>query len=456
MKKLIKAIKIQLSQADDIFKPAPPEEVVQRRDEWRSRGLEMLKEKGIQRSDGRYDFQCDVSLNDYGFTEIPKNFFGTVAGYFWCDGMKLTTLEGCPEHIGGDFDCSDNGTLMSLEGCPKEVGKNWYSYYNDKTVFTKNNISKVCKVAKTIFTSNSPYGEGSTKYGQADDIFKPASPDEVNERGKEYNKILIENLKKKGTRRSDGKYDFYNADIEALGLNGELPHNFFGDIRGFFWCDSNKLTSLEGCPESIGGSFSCCHNNLSSLEGCPKYVGGNFFCYSNEREFTEEEVRSVCEVHGQVHISIRESDRSYRDTKAQADDIFKPATEEEAAQRKEEYKGKFFDELKKKGTLRPDGKYDFEYVTLYGELLTELPQNFFGNIRRDFDCSGNNLISLKGCPEYVGGYFDCHGNQLESLEGCPKEVGDFYCRGNAKGFTREDITKYCKVRNFVTYDYWDM
>lgn len=46
----------------------------------------------------------------------------------------------------------------------------------------------------------------------------------------------------------------------------------------------------------------------------------------------------------------------------------------------------------------------------------------------DFNCSGNNLTSLIGCPEIVYGNFDCSENKLTSLKGSPNEVyGDFSC-----------------------------
>lgn len=37
----------------------------------------------------------------------------------------LTSLEGCPEEIMGDFDISDNKNLMSLKGSPKKIGGNF-------------------------------------------------------------------------------------------------------------------------------------------------------------------------------------------------------------------------------------------------------------------------------------------------------------------------------------------
>ena len=49
----------------------------------------------------------------------------------------------------------------------------------------------------------------------------------------------------------------------------------------------------------------------------------------------------------------------------------------------------------------------------------------------DFICSYNQLTSLKGCPDKIGKGFYCYDNKLTSLEGCPKEVGgDFYCSIN--------------------------
>ena len=62
--------------------------------------------------------------------------------------------------------------------------------------------------------------------------------------------------------------------------------------------------------------------------------------------------------------------------------------------------------------------------------LTSIPVQF-GYVSGYFDCGGNNLVSLAGCPSEVGGGFSCSGNQLTSLEGCPKEVrGIFYCSYN--------------------------
>ena len=67
-------------------------------------------------------------------------------------------------------------------------------------------------------------------------------------------------------------------------------------VEGSFDCSYNNLTSLEYAPEKVGGSFICSDNKLTSLKGCPKEVGGNFDCGANEKEFIDNEVKSLCKV----------------------------------------------------------------------------------------------------------------------------------------------------------------
>lgn len=60
--------------------------------------------------------------------------------------------------------------------------------------------------------------------------------------------------------------------------------------------------------------------------------------------------------------------------------------------------------------------------------LKELPF-IFGEVEGNFNCFSCGLESLKGSPSVVKGSFDCGFNsKLLSLEGCPKFVGgNFYC-----------------------------
>ena len=97
----------------------------------------------------------------------------------------------------------------------------------------------------------------------------------------------------------DGGVDLANRDFE------KLPYKF-GKVTGFFTLMNNKnLTSLKNCPDYVGNYFSCSDcTKLDSLEGCPIEVWSNFFCNffckDYERKFTEEEVRSLCKVKGNV------------------------------------------------------------------------------------------------------------------------------------------------------------
>lgn len=62
--------------------------------------------------------------------------------------------------------------------------------------------------------------------------------------------------------------------------------------------------------------------------------------------------------------------------------------------------------------------------------LEYLPLNF-NHVIGFFNCTNNNLISLKGAPKKVGGCFDCSNNKLKSLEYSPIEIGyDLSCMSN--------------------------
>ncbi len=71
------------------------------------------------------------------------------------------------------------------------------------------------------------------------------------------------------------------------------------------------------------------------------------------------------------------------------------------------------------------GDFICDYNTL--TILQGAPQEVGG----DFSCSCNQLTSLVGTPKEIGGTFYCGYNQLTTLEGAPRKVGgNFYCSGN--------------------------
>ena len=70
--------------------------------------------------DGLYNVEGSVTLIE-DVDKLPCNF-GIVTDYFYCSHNNLTSLEGCPTHVGGIFYCTNNNKLTSLKGCPTHVG----------------------------------------------------------------------------------------------------------------------------------------------------------------------------------------------------------------------------------------------------------------------------------------------------------------------------------------------
>jgi hypothetical protein len=116
---------------------------------------------------------------------------------------------------------------------------------------------------------------------------------------------------------SGGSIELSNMDLT------ELPCIFPEKWYGSFWCDGNKLTTLEGAPKIVHGRFVCYNNELITLEGAPKEVGGDFDCSHNElttlekapkivhdtfdcshnrTRFTKPYVESMSNVNGQIFV----------------------------------------------------------------------------------------------------------------------------------------------------------
>ena len=56
--------------------------------------------------------------------------------------------------------------------------------------------------------------------------------------------------------------------------------------------------------------------------------------------------------------------------------------------------------------------------------LKELPDLSAVTVTGDFICRANQLTSLQGAPQSVGGYFDCrHNRRLTSVVGAPQKIG---------------------------------
>jgi hypothetical protein len=199
---------------------------------------EICKKFGIENwsiRDGLVDVDGNVDLWHIGLTKLPLKF-GRVSGFFNCSDNKLTTLEGAPKEVGGNFNCSNNNNLTSLEGAPKEVGGD-FSCYNNNLTSLEGAPKEVgvyfdCSMNKLSSLEGAPEKVGGNFHCSLNDL------------------TSLEGAPKK--------------------------------VGGYFDCRNNKLTSLEGAPKEVGGYFSCWNNELTSLEGGPKEVSGNFSCRDNK------------------------------------------------------------------------------------------------------------------------------------------------------------------------------
>ena len=82
-------------------------------------------------------------------------------------------------------------------------------------------------------------------------------------------------LHEDGTVSVRGTVDIAGMDLAAIPFK-------FRKITGSFFCNANKLKSLDGCPEFIGDDFNCSYNDLTSLLGGPKVVKGSYLAINNK------------------------------------------------------------------------------------------------------------------------------------------------------------------------------
>ena len=140
-----------------------------------------------------------------------------------------------------------------------------------------------------------------------DDVFAPASKEEVADRKLRYGEIIVKEIldNDKKTRLEDGSWSIDgDLNIQNCGLNNlkNLKSLNISKVTGSFYCYHNQLTSLEGAPKEVGRDFCCGDNKLTSLEGCPKEVRGDFSCSKNIKKFTEKEVKSICRVKSEILV----------------------------------------------------------------------------------------------------------------------------------------------------------
>ena len=82
-------------------------------------------------NNGLVDVDASVNLSSRKLTKLPLQF-GKVTGNFFCNDNQLTTLEGGPKEVGGDFYCVNNPLpkeIYTYQKYIKEIIK-WQDEYN--------------------------------------------------------------------------------------------------------------------------------------------------------------------------------------------------------------------------------------------------------------------------------------------------------------------------------------
>lgn len=184
-----------------------------------------------------------------------------------------------------------------------------------------------------------------------------------------------------------------------------LPVNF-REVSGTFFWSHTILETLQGCPYYVGEDFDCSYNKLQSLEGGPMYVGGKMNCSYNQ----------LTDLVG-----------------APQNKMYAFSCQNNLLQ---SLKG-----------APPEVEVSFncgnnQLTTLVGgplavgkdlDCTVNWLTNFEGlpTITDNLLATDNRLVSLQGLPTQLDGVLFVGFNQLTSLEGAPEYVGgNFDCRNN--------------------------
>lgn len=313
----------------------------------------------------------NVNLNNklHGRTLPVK--FKLVDGYFDISDNELKSLEGCPEVVTRDFNCSKNKLESLFEG-PKEVGDFDCSLNNLKS------LSYAPKEVRGYFNCS-------------------------------FNQIT--NLK--GMPRTiKGYFNCSNNKISTL-KNG--PKN----VDLYFDCSNNLLDKLVGGPNSVGRDYICNGNNLVDLDFVADEIGWDLIT----------DVRL-----NHVEHAFNEDDNTFKYKGSEAiSHIYKPIVALTNADDIRRWLHK--NNIKDFTILKDNSVNVHQDVKLSDKLvnLIKLPLKF-NEVDGDFDISDNELTSLEGCPSKVKGSFLAYKNEISSLKGCPKEVdGSFIVLQNNIG-----------------------
>jgi len=278
--------------------------------------------------DCEYKINPDLTIDVYGVIMMDNMNIGEFPEYiqfnkaddtFSLTNTKLHTLRGCPREVGTNFYC-DSNNLTSLEYAPEKIHGNLYMSRNNIPLdlllrqLKDIDLGGLCYSDLGVYDRNSHLTESFSR--DNDDKLKNIGVGKISLIKDWLEKYQVKNY----------LIDSDNLSISVFGdvyLNMKNTGNFpdyikFDIVSGYFACSANKLTSLKGCPKTVGGDFYCLNNKLitlkdgpinirrdfdcsfnflTSLEGCPK-IGGTLHCNGNDISIDEiERIKELNTVH---------------------------------------------------------------------------------------------------------------------------------------------------------------
>jgi len=400
--------------------------------------------------------------------------FGVVGPWFSVSGNKMTSLRGCPKLVVGSFYC-DNNDLTSLEYAPQISGHGADFVYGDNKISEKQ-IYEYCKkysfsrrdfryVAgwvddNIIKANNSKYDNLYESFKKSDNKLTNLNVGKVQLIKTWLDDHNIVNYK----INDDFSIDSSNPINLDQYLGGELPYYIqFNKCGGYFSVSANNLTTLKGCPKTCDGNFYCDHNKLTSLDYAPDIQednknGDSLLVYGGNK-ISESSIEKYCKQFNIARWRIRqisvESDSELIKMENRQYDL-----NESFIKNEDKLKGLGIGkrELIEKwvGKIIIPSCVINDDLTLKGLTAINLDYTFEGNfpdyiqfdtVDKWFSVCGNKLTSLKGCPKKIGGNFYCDSNELTSLEYAPIIFqGSSFTYGGNK-ISENEILKYCEKNN---------
>jgi len=275
---------------------------------------------------------------------------------------------------------------------------------------------------------------------------------------------------------------FKNHDLQ---LHSKLLHEFpdyiqFGTVKGWVDLRDNKLTSLRGCPHTVGSFFDCAYNKLTSLKYGPSKVGGDYECFNNLNLISLEGAPdtiyptytfncSGTKLSMDTIIEYKKKNKIYGKIASNYvgvdyEKINNPSLYETFIQGKENklsslgigkvskielFMEKLSEVIWSKFTWTMNSDFSID-INVVNDNSFNLPDDFgdlpdfiqFNTINGSFDCSACKLTTLKGMPLKVTGDFKCHNNNLTSLKYAPIIIGGLFTCYNNHLLSLENVINY--------------